>query len=446
MATRPKPKTRVATRMRRQCLVLIILLACSAADAENWPGWRGPRGDGSSNDASVPIRWNGTTNENIVWRASTLGRGHSSPVIWNERIFLTACETDSQERLLLCLDRKTGKALWQQTVFAGALETIHSLNSRASGTPATDGQTLFVAFMRTDGTKIPAPNVGSARDITSGEMVVAAYDLDGNRKWLVTPGEFISAHGFCTCPVIYQDLVIVNGDHDGQSYVVALDKQTGEQRWRVKREYGIRSYVTPLIREIDGRTQMVFSGSKRIVSMNPDDGSLHWSIEGPTEQFVASMVYDGRLFYMACGFPDYFVLGVRPDGEGDVTQTSVAWQTKSARCYVPSPVVLDGYLVVADDRGTANCFDAATGERHWQARFGKGFHASLVHAGGLVYLIAKDGETTVLRPGTEPEVVARNPLGEYVSASPAISDGHLFIRGEESLFCIGGTAKSELIR
>jgi outer membrane protein assembly factor BamB len=194
--------------------------------------------------------------------------------------------------------------------------------------------------------------------------------------------------------------------------------------------------VTPIIREIDGRWQMVLSGSKRIVSLNPRDGALQWWVEGPTEQFVASMVYDGRLFYMACGYPDYFVVGVRPDGAGDVTETGVAWKSRLAHCYVPSPVVLDGYLLVADDRGTANCFEAATGKRLWQTRLGDGFGASLVHAGGLAYFVARNGETTVLRPGERPDIVAQNPLGEDVSASPAISDGRMFIRGSRSLFCI----------
>jgi len=419
------------------CYVLLIAAFCRFdLHAENWPGWRGPRGDGSSLDTNVPVSWDVSTGENVCWQIDVPGKGHSSPIVWDNRVFLTSCLESSKQRVLLCLDRESGSILWTRAVFDGPLETVHSRNSRASGTPATDGESIFVAFMRTDGEKIPAPNVGSPRDITRGEMVVAAYDLDGNQKWLAERGDFISAHGFCTCPVIYGDLLIVNGDHDGNSYVAALDKQTGEQRWRLERKHGVRSYVTPIIREIDGRTQMVFSGSQRIISLDPGDGSLHWSIEGPTEQFVASMVYDGRLFYMTCGFPDYFVMGVRPDGSGDVTSSSVAWKSTSARCYVPSPVVLGGYLVVADDRGTANCFDAATGERHWQGRFGKGFSASLVHSGGLVYLIAQDGETTVLRPGVEPDVVARSSVGEYVSASPAISDGRLFIRGEESLFCL----------
>ena len=181
---------------------------------------------------------------------------------------------------------------------------------------------------------------------------------------------------------------------------------------------------------------MVMSGSKHIASYDPETGKRHWEIDGPTEQFVASMVFDGNLFFMAAGFPDYHVMGIRPDGTGDVSDTHIAWHQTSAHCYVPSPVVLDGHLIVADDRGTANCFDAKTGEVLWKERLGKHFSASLVHAKGLAYLIADDGITTIVRPGPKLEVVAENSLGEYCFASPAISNGQLFIRGEKNLYCI----------
>ena len=149
------------------------------------------------------------------------------------------------------------------------------------------------------------------------------------------------------------------------------------------------------------------------------------------------MVFDGNLFYMACGFPTFHVLGIRPDGHGNVTDTHIAWESTSAKCYVPSPVVVDGYLFVADDRGTANCFIAATGERLWQERLGSHFSASLTTSGGLVYTIADDGLTKVIRPGKKLEVVAENPLGEHCYSSPAISHGCLFIRGQKHLFCFG---------
>jgi outer membrane protein assembly factor BamB len=221
--------------------------------------------------------------------------------------------------------------------------------------------------------------------------------------------------------------------------MAALDKQTGDLVWKVPRRHKTRSYVTPIIRQIDGRTQMVFSGSKSVVSLDPRDGSSHWRVEGPTEQFVASMVYDGKLFYMTAGFPTYHVMGIRPDGRGDVTDTHVVWHVKNARAYVPSPVVVDEYLLVADDRGTANCFDTATGRRLWQARMGKHYSASLVTAGGLVYFLADDGVTKVVRPATKLEVVAQNELGESCYASPAVSNGCIYLRGEKHLYCIAAS-------
>jgi len=416
-------------------------LAVSPAFGENWPGWRGPRGDGSSKESNPPLHWNGETGENVAWKVRVPGAGHASPIVWEDRIFLSSCLIDKQERVLICLDRERGEQLWQRVILRAPLEAKHSLNSFASGTPATDGELVYVAFLEVGDKQVPAPNVGSQHLINPGQMVVAAYDFDGNQLWLVKPGGFLSAHGFCSCPVLFKDMVIVNGDHDGDSYVVALDRQTGAERWRIARQHKTRSYVTPLIREIGGRTQMVMSGSKCIASFDPHDGSQHWEIDGPTEQFVASMVYDGKLFFMTAGFPDYHVMAIRPDGRGDVTGSHVGWHQTSARCYVPSPVVLDGYLLIADDRGTAHCFAAADGEHLWKERLGKHYSASLVHADGLAYFTADDGVTKIVRPGEKLDVVAENPLGEYCIASPAICDGQIFVRGEENLYCIGSSSE-----
>jgi outer membrane protein assembly factor BamB len=421
-------------------LALGLVLGCwavsSPAYGENWPCWRGPRGDGTSLESGVPRSWNGLTGANIRWRTPVPGSGHASPIVWNDRVFLVGCVEATQERVLACLDRLTGKTLWQQAVVRAPLETKHALNSFASSTPATDGKLVYVSFLEVDGHTIPAPNVGAPRPITPGQMVVAAYDFAGNQRWLARPGEFISAHGYCASPVLFENLVILNGDHDGDSYVVALDKTTGKTVWSIPREHKTRSYVTPIIREIGGRTQMVFSGSLSIVSLDPRTGSLLWHIAGPTEQFVASMVTDGKLLFMAAGFPTYHVMAIRPDGSGNVTNTHVAWHETNAKCYVPSPVVVNGHLIVADDRGTANCFVAESGQRLWQERLGTHFSASLVTAGELVYAIADDGQTKVVRPGPLLEVVADNPLGENCYSSPAIAHGSLFIRGEKHLYCV----------
>ena len=417
--------------------VAILTLLTSNTFAENWPGWRGPRGDGTSLEKNVPIAWNGMTGENVAWKVAISGDGHASPTIWENHIFLVSCLLEEKERALIALDRRTGKQLWKQTVVTSPLESKHSLNSFASSTPATDGKLVYVAFLQVDGSTVPAPNVGTPRPITPGEMVVAAYDFEGNRQWITKPGEFISAHGFCSCPVIFEDLLIVNGDHDGNSYVVALNRATGDTVWKTPRRHKTRSYVTPIIREIDGKQQMVFSGSKCIVSLDPRTGKMLWNVEGPTEQYVASMVYDNEKFYMAAGFPTHHVMAVRPDGSGDVTKSHVAWHTQEVKCYVPSPVLVENYLIVADDRGTANCFETGKGERLWQGRMGSHFSASLVTAGGLVYFQADNGLTKVVKPGKDMEIVSENELGERSYASPAISDGQFFIRGEKHLFCIG---------
>jgi len=422
--------------------VVILFFARCETSAENWSGWRGPRGDGTSRDEHPPTHWNGTTGENIRWKTAISGIGHASPIVWQDRVFLVTCIEEAQERVLLCLDRGNGKELWRRTVFKAPLETKHALNSRASGTPVTDGTFVYVTFLKVDGRTVPAPNVGAPRPITPGKMVVAAYDFAGKRQWIVEPGEFISAHGYSSCPVLYKDLLIVNGDHDGNGYVVALNKKTGAQVWKVKRKHGIRSYVTPIIREAAGKTQMVMSGSQSVVSYDPNTGRKYWEIEGPTEQFVASMVYNGKLFFMAAGFPTYHVMAIRPDGSGDVTETHIAWHVKNAKCYVPSPVIAGDYLLVADDRGTANCFDAENGKRLWQERLGKHFSASLLEANGLVYFTADDGVTKIVRPGPMLEIVAKNELGEYTFASPALSDGQLFIRGEKHLYCIAEQSRA----
>jgi outer membrane protein assembly factor BamB len=406
----------------------ICISLATSASAENWPCWRGPRGDGTSAESEVPVRWNGDTGEHIRWKTPIDGRGHSSPIVWQDRVFVVTCVESSRSRELLCLDRDTGRILWRRTVLAAPLEKRHKLNSYASGTPATDGKRVYMCFLEAD--------FGSSYEVTPGHLVVAAFDFDGKPCWTVRPGRFSSVHGFCTSPVLFEDKVIVNGDHDGDSYIAALDRETGETVWKVPRRNQTRSYVTPIIREIDGRTQMIFSGSKHVISMDPRDGSEHWTIDGPTEQFVASLVYDGELLYLTAGFPEYHILAIRPDGHGNVTDTHIVWRTTRACSYVPSPIISGQYFLVVSDSGIASCFEARTGQRHWMERIGDHYSASLTSADGLVYFLADDGVMKVIRPGPELDVVAVNELGEYCYASPAISEGRIFLRSEDHLFCI----------
>lgn len=396
----------------------MVALAATLSASENWPGWRGPRGDGSVAGApALPVKFDPSADS--VWKTEIPGIGHASPVIWEDKIFLVTAEEG--KRSLLCLNRVNGEILWSRVVLEAPFEEIHRLNSHASGTPATDGERIFVSFL----------------DET--EMFVAAYDLDGEKLWEARPGGFSSKHGYCSCPVLWNGKVIVNGDHDGDAYIVALDQKTGAGIWKTDRPNKTRSYCTPILREIGGKTQMILSGSLSVAAYDPDTGEQIWLIDGPTEQFVASLVYheEAKLLFLTCGFPQKHMLAIRPDGRGNVTKTHVAWRDIEGAAYVPSPVVSGDYFVLVADNGVASCFVAKTGERLWRERLPGGHSASLLAANGLVYFVSDEGIVSVVKPGRIFDVVAQSPLGEKVSASPAVYDNHLFLRGEKHLYCIG---------
>jgi outer membrane protein assembly factor BamB len=397
--------------------VLWVAVAAGPAMGENWPGWRGPRGDGTSLEKNVPVTWSAT--QNIAWKTAIPGKGHASPIVWADRVFVVTAVPEKRQRLLLCLNRSNGEVLWQRVVLEAPLEKINRLNSYASSTPATDGRNVYVSFLDRD------------------KMFVAAYDFGGNEVWAVRPGPFSSMHGYCSSPVLWKDKVIVNGDHDGPAYIVALERATGKTVWKTARPNRTRSYCTPIIRRIGQRNQLVLSGSKCVASYDPDTGVQHWIIDGPTEQFVASLVYNGKLLFMTAGFPDHFIQAIRPDGSGNVTATHVVWQTKKDCSYVPSPIVVGPYFLVVSDTGVATCFEAATGQVIWRQRLDPHYSASLVTAGGLVYFLSDKGVMTVIRPGPKLDIVARNELGEETYASPAISGGRIFLRGLKHLYCIG---------
>jgi outer membrane protein assembly factor BamB len=417
-------------RLRLPLLIAALALQTSALCAENWPMWRGPRGDGTSGEAKLPTEWDGARGEHIAWKVELPGRGHASPIVWGDRVFVVGCDLETKERLLLCLDRETGRTLWRKSVLRAPLERKHALNSFASSTPATDGKYVYVSFLETS----PLPANGKPR--AAGKMVVAAYTMEGEQAWIVRPGPFSSIHGYCSSPVLFEDLVIVNGDHDGDAYLVALDRATGATRWKTARENRVRSYCTPIIRQIDGRAQMILSGSECVASYDPRTGERHWIIDGPTEQFVASPVYNGELVFVTAGFPEHHMLAIRPDGRGNVTDTNIAWRTTKGCSYVPSPIAVGPYFLITSDGGVGSCFVADTGERLWMKRMGRHYSASPIAAAGLVYFTDDDGTTKIVRPGEKYEVVAENQLGERCFASPAASRRQLFFRGEKHLFCI----------
>ena len=414
--------------MLRSLLVLILSASSLVADDGHWPMWRGPHGDGTTTESGFPTRW--TSTENVVWKTPIPGKGHSSPIVWGDRVFVTSAVEDGdpkapKDRLLLCIDRKDGKVRWQKAMLQSPLEPVHQLNSRASSTPATDGERVYVTFL------------------DNPKVVIAAYDFAGNEVWRVSPGEFESKHGFCSPPVLYKDLVIVNCDQDAfgktkPAYIVAVDRRTGQERWRIDRTHRIRSYCPPLIREAGGRTQMVLTGAETVASYDPDTGKQLWEVTGPTEQFVASMVYAKGLFFLTAGFPTYHVMGIKPDGSGNVTKTHVAWHVQNGGAgYVPSPAVHGDLLFLVHDAGHATCRDALTGKLHWNQRLGKHHSASPVVADGRLYFTDDDGNTFVVKADQKFELVEKNPIGEDCYASPAMSKGQIFLRGSKHLWCIG---------
>lgn len=402
------------------CCLCVAALAGAVA-AEDWPCWRGPRGDGTSLEEKVPLRWG--ESEHVLWKTLIPGNGHASPVVWGGRVFVVTALEDKLERCLLALERDSGKILWQRTVITSPLEGKHGLNGYASSTPATDGERVYVAFL------------------DRKEMVVAAYDFEGNRKWLSRPGSFASMHGFCSSPVLYQDKVIVNGDHDGDAYIVALDRATGNVAWKVERENKTRSYCVPVIFEHGGKARMVLSGSKSIAGFDPATGERQWVLPDlPSEQTVASVVWNAGagLLFVTGGYPRLNIVTLKPDGAGVLDEGAVVWRSTKGVSYVPSPVSFGPWFLVVNDSGLLSCFQAADGKLLWQERLGGPHHASLVAAAGHVYCLSDAGVTTVVKPGPVFEAVARNAVGEKCFASPAVSGGRMYLRGDRHLWCVGG--------
>ena len=398
----------------KNTVIFLSLLANSSAG--EWPGWRGPTGDGVVPDEKAPLEW--SIEKDVKWKVKIPGKGHASPIIWGDELFLVSADEESGERLLMCLSIKTGKTLWQKTVLESPIEKVHRKNSRASSTPVTDGKSIYISFLDQE------------------KMFIAAYNLEGKKLWEKRPGIFSSVHGYCSSPILWKDKIIINGDHDGNAYIVALNKETGSEAWKTPRPNKTRSYCTPLIRTIGGRNQLILSGSKSVASYDPDTGKQHWIIDGPTDQFVASLVYDQKYLYMTCGFPSKHMMAIDPTGSGNVTETHVIWHTRKNPSYVPSPVVVKGYYLVVSDSGTATCWKAHEGKLLWKQKLGREHSASLVVLRDHVVFGSEKGLITVVKPGPEFEQVAKMELNEPLWASPVITDGNWFLRGEEHLFCI----------
>ncbi|MBK6282208.1 MAG: PQQ-binding-like beta-propeller repeat protein [Draconibacterium sp.] len=405
-------------KLFRFVLLLVTSLLFSSTQAQNWPNWRGPNGDGTSTEINLPVKWDSITN--VLWKSEVPGTGHSSPIIWENKLFTLSAVSETNEKILLCFDVENGDLLWQKTIIKSDFENKHNDNSFASGTPATDGKLVYVSVLDKD------------------DVLVAAYDFSGEQVWVQRPGKFSSPHGYSCSPALFEDKVIINGDSQGEAFIAALNKKDGKVIWKVDHDKPAHSFSTPIFREITGKKQMIFCGNKEIASYNPEDGSRYWWVNGPSEDFCSSPVYNEKLnlVLVSSAWPQRHLLAIKPDGNGDVTESHVVWQTTKGAYYVPSPVCTDDYLFSTMTNGQVHCIEVATGNIMWTENLGKQY-SSPVLANGLVYMPNDDGVITVIKPGSKFEMVAQNSIGERMNASPAISKGKIYLRGDSHIFCIG---------
>jgi outer membrane protein assembly factor BamB len=397
-------------------LCLLALPGLSAA-AENWPQFRGPRGDGTSRATTVPQRWSQT--DNVRWKTALPGEGHSSPIVWGKAVFVTAAVEETGARLLLRLDADSGAVVWQRTVLTASRDPMHRENNLASSTPVTDGTFVFTSFQ-------------------SGDRVdLRCFDFEGKQVWAAQPLQFEGEHGYSYSPVIYEDLLIFDCRQEGEAALLALDKSTGQIRWRAQPGRKRISHVTPLILEHAGRTHLIVCGSDEIRSYEPRTGKPIWWARGPSDVAVAGLTFGDGMVFATAGYPDRTRMAVRVDGTGDVTDTHVQWSMRRQVSYVPSPVFHGGHLYTVLDEGMLFCLNAQTGEVVWDHRLGGRHRSSLILTGGHIYATDDRGRTTVFAANAEAfREVAVNELNEFCYATPAIAGNRIFLRTGANLYCI----------
>ncbi|NQT93195.1 MAG: PQQ-like beta-propeller repeat protein [Lentisphaerae bacterium] len=433
-------------------MLMLAVLTSAGADPGTWPQWRGPLATGVAPDANPPVKWG--EDMNIRWKVPVPGLGHSSPIVWKDRIFLTAAvETDEKsdpaaigaieaatpqfhrrtarmprkvlQFTVLALNRSDGSLLWKRTVCEEAPHAAtHADGSWASGSPVTDGERVYAYF---------------------GSQGLYALDMKGRTLWKKRFGPLTMKANFGegTSPVLCGDALILNQDQEGQSFIVALDRKTGEELWKADRDEAT-SWSTPLVVEHDGRRQVVTSATKRMRSYDAASGALLWEAGGMTGNVIPCPVAEKGLVFCMSGFRGSALSAIRLDGaSGDLAgkPEALAWSRRKDTPYVPSPLLYDGLLYfLKASKGILTCVDAATGKEQYdgsrQLKDMGTVYASPVGAAGRVYVTGKDGLTCVIRQGPAFEVLARNKLDDEFSASAAVAGEELFLRGHTNLYCI----------
>ncbi len=403
-----------------------IMLGSALAVAQEWTRFRGPDGTGVSEATSIPVQW---TESDYRWRTRLPGKGHSSPVVWGDRVFLLSADPQLAARIVLCLDARTGKILWQRE-YASTTHPLHPRNTFASSTPAVDHERVYVAWATPD------------------QVTLCALDHEGNEVWAKNLGTWVSQHGFGSSPIVHEDLVILfnsqqaeeldPGQKPGRSEMMAFDAATGELRWSQPRTTTRVCYSTPCIYyPKDGPPELIGCNTgDGIFSLNPRTGRPNWSLQVLDMRSVASPIVVGDLVLASNGvggFASNYLVAVR----GGASPREAYRVTKKAG-YVPTPIARGDLVFTFFDGGFAKCFEAATGEEIWSKRLTAGFSGSPVLVRDKLYCIDDKGDVLVLAADREFRELARNSLGEPSRATPAVSGGRMFLRTESQLFCIGG--------
>ncbi len=406
--------------MKSFCLSLLLVSSSFAAD---WPQWRGPdKNNHAAVDAKPVTEW--SAEKNVRWKTKIPGRGHSTPIVVGERIYLTTAEKDKALQWLIAVNRKDGKIVWKQVIHKGGFPTeLHRENSAASATPQWTGSAVLVTFQNKD------------------QVKVTAVTPEGETLWTKTAGHYDSGRpfGYGSTPVLWKGSFIVAGDTEEKGYLVSLDAKSGEQRWRIERG-GHDNWASPVVAKVAGKEQLLISGMGKIWSYDPANGKENWTAPHAPQATCGTIVWTDEMVFASGGFPNNETLGVKADGSSEVV-----WKNRE-RSYEQSLLSHKGLIYAVTDQGFAFCWDAKTGETKWKKRLGRGgVMASPLAVGDHIYATIKNGTTTVFKAGAKFEKVAENKLGDDTYASPVVLGDALYLRvghvkeGErqEMLYCIG---------
>ncbi len=433
-------------------LCFVFQMVSVAVSAQNWPSFRGPNASGVSQGSKTPTSWDVEKSQNIFWKAPVPGLSHSSPIVWGNKIFLiTAISSDPNSRFsakdrgiglaednakhtwrIYSIDKRNGRVLWEKTAYEGIPRAKrHVKATQANSTPATDGKYVVALF---------------------GSEGLDCYDVNGKLLWkkdlgVLNPGLWsdpTSSWGHASSPIIYRDLVIVQADGHKQSFIAAFNLKDGREVWRVERGE-ITSWSTPTIHEGKNRTELIANGSRYIRGYDPLTGKELWRFsDNDTQVKMQAPLVGHGLIYVTGGYPaGRPMYAFRSGAVGDIslkagqeTNEFLAWHSSKGSPYTPTPIIYGDLFYTCADNGVLSAYHAKTGRLFYQERLPSSFSASPVAADGKLYLASQDGEVFVVRAGNKYELLATNPMGQPLMATPAISDGVLIIRGENYLYAI----------